>query len=98
MKNSLQFSTIYEYNNTMEQSNTTINQVQIEQKVSKLGCNTKICIYHVSTIQILLCCHVTCPNVTNQHATQKSHKDLPTMYRNNITIKTIYIPHKLKNF
>jgi hypothetical protein len=32
-----EFSTIYEYNNTMEQSNTTINQVQIEQKAIQAG-------------------------------------------------------------
>jgi hypothetical protein len=31
------FSKIYEYNNTMEQSNTTINQVQIEQKAIQAG-------------------------------------------------------------
>jgi hypothetical protein len=29
--------TIYEYNNTTEQSNTTITQVQIEQKAIQAG-------------------------------------------------------------
>ena len=45
----------------MEQSNTAINQVQIEQK-NRSGCNRKMRIQPVSTIQIQQC-HVTCPNM-----------------------------------
>ena len=38
----------------------------------------------------MLPCNMS-PYVTNQHTTQKVIQHLPTMHRNNITIKTIYI-------
>lgn len=72
----------------MEQANTTINHVQIEQKAYQagvvLGYNTKSCICPVSIMQIQLCCHLTCPNMCNQ-LTYNAKKLLNTcpLYKNN---------------